>query len=204
MPVKRIYSKEAILYAAVEVIRNRGFRDLSARTIAENLKCSTMPIYSYLKSMHDIILELQAKVIDIMVDYQVRKYTDNILLNIGIGYIVFAREEKQLFRFLFIEREMDLEWENLDEMDYLQNKVMQRLGISSQDKMLPDLPDEIFRSMARKTWIFVHGLAFMVNGGMFKNLTDAEIISLVEENASAIYQWETRNHIKGNSSENNL
>ena len=52
-PTKRI-SKEAIVDAAVEVLRSGGASAVNARSVAKKLGCSTQPIYLSFQSMNEL------------------------------------------------------------------------------------------------------------------------------------------------------
>ena len=52
MPAVRKVSKEQIIDAAVEVLRDDGFSAINARSVAKKLGCSTQPIY-FLNSFNE-------------------------------------------------------------------------------------------------------------------------------------------------------
>lgn len=54
MPPKTKVSKEEILSAAVELVRQNGENALNARNIARNLGCSTQPIFSNFIGMDEL------------------------------------------------------------------------------------------------------------------------------------------------------
>ena len=54
MPPKVKITKEMIENASFEVIRERGHENLSARTIAEYLKCSTQPVLYSFRTVDEI------------------------------------------------------------------------------------------------------------------------------------------------------
>ena len=102
MPPKVKITKEMIENASFEVIRERGHENLSARTIAEYLKCSTQPVlYSFRKV--DEIREAAYGIADrYHTEFIMPKETDEIpILALGLNYVRFGQEEKNLFRFLF-------------------------------------------------------------------------------------------------------
>jgi AcrR family transcriptional regulator len=101
MPRHTMFSKEQIIDAAFELIREIGWKQVTARSIANHLGSSTMPIYSRMKSLFDLEKELKTRAHKMLRDYQYFAYTENPLLNLAVGYVAFAREEKQLFRFLY-------------------------------------------------------------------------------------------------------
>ena len=58
MPAVRKVSKEQIIDAAVEVLRDDGFSAINARSVAKKLGCSTQPIYFSFKNMDELKAEL--------------------------------------------------------------------------------------------------------------------------------------------------
>ena len=64
MPPKIRFCDKNIIDAAFIVLRKNGWDAVSARTIAGELKSSTTPIYTYLKSMKTLEERLVEKTID--------------------------------------------------------------------------------------------------------------------------------------------
>ena len=60
MPAVRKVSKEQIIDAAVEVLRDDGFSAINARSVAKKLGCSTQPIYFSFKNMDELKAALKA------------------------------------------------------------------------------------------------------------------------------------------------
>ena len=102
MPPKVKITTKMILDASFEVIRNGGHENLNARTIAEYLKCSTQPVLYNFKTV-DEIREAVYQIVDEYHTAYIRpKDSDeNPLLAMGLNYVRFGYEEKNLFRFLF-------------------------------------------------------------------------------------------------------
>ena len=44
MPPKTRITKDMIVDAAIEVARQRGYENINARTVSEQLQCSTQPV----------------------------------------------------------------------------------------------------------------------------------------------------------------
>ena len=99
-----VYSLEQIVEAAFVIIRREGREKVTARAIAKELGSSTMPIYTRVRSMDDLDPDLKKLTRKLLVEFQQRNYTEDALLNMAIGYIVFARAEKNAFRYLFLEK----------------------------------------------------------------------------------------------------
>ena len=98
MPKKATTTKEAIIDGAFRLIREQGHEALTVRNLASFLGCSTQPIM-YQFPDTDILKDLTYRKADAFHSEYILAAGD--LLEIGIRYICFAKEEPQLFRFLF-------------------------------------------------------------------------------------------------------
>ena len=65
MPAVRKVSKEQIIDAAVEVLRDDGFSAINARSVAKKLGCSTQPIYFSFKNMDELKAALTQRAIEL-------------------------------------------------------------------------------------------------------------------------------------------
>ena len=102
MPPKVKVSREDIVNAAVEVIRENGHEKLNARSIADRLKCSTQPVLYSFRTVDEIREAAYESADHYHSSYIMPKDTDDDpLLMLGMNYVRFAHEEKNLFRFLF-------------------------------------------------------------------------------------------------------
>ncbi len=104
MPKQKI-SKERVLWAAAEVVRKGGVQALGARAVAEELGCSTQPIYSLFQSMEglaDALHEEAKRRYGVFIGEYLEKSLKSRYEAYGMGFVKFAREEKGLFRFLFL------------------------------------------------------------------------------------------------------
>ena len=96
-------TREMILQAAFEIIRKNGYESLNARSVAECLNCSTQPILYHFKTMaeiRDAVYE-EADKFHTLTIMNGMEGADDPFLGIGLAYIRFGRDEKNLFRFLF-------------------------------------------------------------------------------------------------------
>lgn len=102
MPPKSKVTKEMIIEAALEIIREHGYEALNARTIAKRLGCSTQPVLYNFKTVDDIREAAYQKADAFHTDFIMPKETDdNPMLALGLNYVRFGHVEKNLFRFLF-------------------------------------------------------------------------------------------------------
>lgn len=155
MPPKAKITKEDIITASVDIVRENGADGLNARLIAKKLNCSTQPIFSNYSSME----ELKYDVIK-SADKLHTEYLENVMKNShgqeykasGIAYIKFAKEEKELFKLLFMrDRSKEEIKDERDEISKIINIISEDTGMSF---------DEAY-NFHMQMWIYVHGIAVM-------------------------------------------
>ena len=102
MPPKVKVTKEMVANASFEVVRVHGHENLNTRTIAEYLGCSTQPVLYNFKTVEEIRKAAYEIADDYHTSFIMPKEADqNPLLSLGLNYVRFGHEEKNLFRFLF-------------------------------------------------------------------------------------------------------
>ena len=102
MPPKVKITKKMVADASFEVIRTKGHENLNVRTISEYLGCSTQPVLYSFKTVDEIREAAYGMADRYHTEYIMPEETDeNPMLALGLNYVRFAQEEKNLFRFLF-------------------------------------------------------------------------------------------------------
>ncbi|HEY1406636.1 MAG TPA: TetR-like C-terminal domain-containing protein [Spirochaetota bacterium] len=178
MPPKKVFNREEIINAAFDILRSKGKKALSARTLAYELDSSTMPIYTTLTSMKSIEKELDRKMFDLFIDYAKSPVTGDTFTDISWGYIRFARDEKELFKLMFLDTKPR------GIAAYKKNKgpivslLLERLSAESE---FADLPETEMARIMEMNEIFIHGIASLIAAGRFENLSDEHILSLIRE-----------------------
>jgi len=183
MAQRATFTKEMIVDAAFGLAREHGWAAVTARTIARQLGSSTMPLYSSLKSMEEIEKEVRARAEKLMHDYQRRPYADNPMVSSAVGYVTFARDERNLFRFLFIDRPVTM---NRPEGSAADVEAVQGV-VDLVDQAATALQDP----RILKSWAFTHGLASLISS-MVIDLPDDRITSLLMEAGGAFYGVEEK------------
>ena len=187
METQNSYTKEKIIEAAFALIRKKGRSALSARNIAKELGSSTMPIYSYVNSIKELEQQLLEKARLLLKEYQTRNYTEHVLLNLSFGYVVFARDEKYLFRFLYQDNPNKFEMQKLDT---IKNMLINDFGEESEQiKALKGIEGVGDEASVKYPWIFTHGLATMVNSEMLTVCSDELLIKYLKDAGAAFYIW---------------
>ena len=189
MTQKISFSKEAIIEAAFTLAREKGWSSVTARNIAKKLGSSTMPIYSSMKSMDEIEGEVRVRAEALLLDFQRRTYTGDVPLDQAVGYVTFARDERSLFRFLYVDRPVPAgRQERVREVEGAYEKLTtERKPVSLADQVPVAMSDP----RILKSWIFTHGLASLVSGGVL-DLPDEKIQGLLLESGAAFFSWEER------------
>ncbi|MCR4896722.1 MAG: TetR/AcrR family transcriptional regulator [Lachnospiraceae bacterium] len=102
MPPKAKITTKMVADASFEVIRAKGHENLNARTIAEWLGCSTQPVLYCFKTVQEIREAAYALADAYHTAFIMPGESDeNPFLTLGLNYVRFGQEEKNLFRFLF-------------------------------------------------------------------------------------------------------
>ena len=105
MPPKQKITKNDIIIAACEIVREEGADALNARQVAAYLNCSTQPVFSNFSTMEELR--------DAVIGTAEALFRDTVRQEMALGeyppykasgmaYIRFAAEEGELFRLLFM------------------------------------------------------------------------------------------------------
>ena len=93
------FSREKIIQAACDLVRERGAEALNARSLAGYLGCSTQPLFREFSSMEEIkraAMEAAMRRYEAAVE-QAQDPENKQYLAMGMAYIRFASQDKQLF-----------------------------------------------------------------------------------------------------------
>jgi AcrR family transcriptional regulator len=184
-----VYHRDDIIEAAFSLLRERGWQALSVRKVAERLGASTMPIYSHVRSSQELERELRKKGRQLLVSYQRGSYTEDPLLDMAFGYILFARDEKYLFRFLFLDSSADeLPVDFSGMRDHFAQEFSEALPENGEgDGPLKELSSAAQDELMRNSWIFTHGLATLINAGALGDCSDADVLEYLRSSGEAFY-----------------
>lgn len=154
MPPSVRFTKEAVLNAAYQLVRREGPSALNARAVARELGGSTQPIFRLFSGMD----ELKAAVVELALNTwrnSLRlRLQDSAFpyLSIGMSFLVFARDESELFKLVFMRdrvsdgscTDFNLDW-----------------GIPViNDTFKVDA--DTARKLYERNWLFCYGLAVMI------------------------------------------
>lgn len=157
MPPKAKISKEMIVEEAFQIARTHGVDKITARSISQRLNCSTQPVLYYFATVE----EIKAAVYQQANDYHTRWLMnmehdcENPMLRIGMNYICFAAEERNLFHLLFQSNEFSgvgiMDLVQSEELEPVMQVLQQEAGVTMDEAR------EVFTTL----FVFVHGYASM-------------------------------------------
>jgi len=156
MPPRFKFTKNEITNAALNVIRKEGLSGLTARALAAELGCSVKPIFGLFKNMEEVQKEV-IKAADTLYQGYLKEDMEKgeypPYKASGMAYIRFAKEEKELFKLLFMrDRSVEKIEENEKEIRPLLQLIQKDIGMSEQEA----------HTFHIEMWIFVHGMATII------------------------------------------
>ncbi len=156
MPRDFLFTKEQVVGAALELTREKGFAAVSARALGEKLGTSSRPVFSHFENMAEVQRAIIAAANEVYQDYRRRETASGKYPPYkasGMAYIRFAREERELFKLLFMrDRSGEAIKENPEEMDALIGLVSRQIHTDRERAKLFYL----------EMWVYVHGIATML------------------------------------------
>ena len=156
MPRDYLFTKEEIVIAALDLTREKGFAAVSARTLGEKLGTSSRPVFGRFSSMAELKAAIITAADELYQNFRKREAESGKYVPYkasGMAYIRFAREEKELFKLLFMrDRSAEETPENPTEMETLVALVAKQVKIDKESAKLFYL----------EMWTYVHGIAAMI------------------------------------------
>lgn len=156
MPPKCKFTKEEVVQAALDMTREGGIGCVTARAVGARLNSSSKVIFSLFQNMeelHGAVIQsanglYQAYLKEDMTGGKYPAYKAS-----GMAYIRFAREERELFKLLFMrDRSEERVDQGAEELRPLIGLIQKNTGLSEQQAYLFHL----------EMWIYVHGIATMI------------------------------------------
>lgn len=156
MPPKVKITKEDIIDTAVDIVRNNGAEAMNARNIAAVLNCSTQPVFSNFSTMEELRLAVVEKADMLCQEYiteEIERGEFPEYKASGMAYIRFAKEEKELFKLLYMrDRSKETAPKESKLNDEMNDIVCKNTGLSEDEAKLFHF----------EMWAFVHGIAVML------------------------------------------
>jgi AcrR family transcriptional regulator len=186
--MKTKLTKEVILNAAFNVVKKSGMKSLSARSVANELKSSTQPVYTAFGNMKSLEAEIVNKAIKYVADkYLLSPNSKNSFLRMGFGYLRLAMEERELFILLYTSGNRIINFEK-DEYPIEINLLINNM---KKTKELAELNENQLKNVLKNMWIYVHGLASLIISDP-KGMTTKFLLQSLSSMGMAVIEYERR------------
>ena len=155
MPPKVKITKEEIIKAALELVRVSGEQAINARAVAAALNCSTQPVFSNYATMEKlreaVIAESYGRYLAFLnAEAESGEYPRYKAF--GMAYVRFAKEEKELFKLLFMRDRTDEDLSPSPDFEESAEIIAKANGVSL----------ETARLMHLEIWTCVHGIGVLI------------------------------------------
>jgi AcrR family transcriptional regulator len=162
-------TKQAILDAALEIIREEGPGALNMRALAERSDYSAAGLYEYFGGKDEIIAEVCQQGHERLASHMRQADSSlpvvDYLNEIGIGYIRFALENPDHFLLMFTavppSQEGDFSPEELLQGDSSFHILLGAIRRGIEEGVFPGRPGFGLMEMAYAAWASVHGIAML-------------------------------------------
>lgn len=186
MPPKAKFTREEIVQAAVALVRAKGMRGLTARALGAELCSSPRPIFTAFQNMEEVVqavIQAAYRLYQEYLDREMSRGAYPLYKASGMGYIRFAREERELFQLLFMrDRSQEAIPEDREALRPLLAIIRENIGIDEDSAYLFHL----------EMWIYVHGIAAMFATG-YLDLDEAFISDVLTDAFEGLKaRWKTK------------
>jgi AcrR family transcriptional regulator len=155
MPPKVKITKTDIVETALSLVRESGAEALNARDLASALNCSTQPIFSNFSNMEELRDEIINAAYSLYLEF-IKKETESQKYPpykaSGMAYIRFAKDEKELFKLLFMRDRTKEELSTSPDFENAVELIMKANGVTREKATLMHL----------EVWACVHGIGTML------------------------------------------
>lgn len=181
MPRSNMFTKEQVLDAALQLTRKKGISAVSARSLGSELGSTSRPIFSHFENMQDVqtaIIDKANKLYLAYINSEISSGKYPAYKASGMAYVRFAKEEKELFKLLFMrERTHEETLKDPEEMDKLLSLICDQIGIDM----------DAARLFYLEMWTFTHGIATMIATNYYE--WNEELVSIALSDMYSGLKW---------------
>ena len=156
MPPRAKVTREEIVQGAAALVREKGAAALTAKALAQQLLCSTQPIFWVFGNMENVRAAVREAALARFGEYlREPQERASAYLSVGLNYIRFAGEEREFFKLLFMSEDKSDILAAHEEMPYVLDVIGRTEHISGKDA----------RRVYEEMWMLSHGIATMIATG---------------------------------------
>lgn len=154
MPAKKQITKDMILNASLNILRQQGYDGVNIKNLAAELKCSTQPVYLSFAGMDDLRNELTFLAVQKFTDIMEQEKKGGKIHLYDIEYVRMAKREPKLFCFLFMREN------SFAEIKKMIGPIIEASISEFMDKY--DIDHEEADYLHDNLWMHAHGIASMI------------------------------------------
>ena len=176
-PIVR-FSREAVLNAAYQLIRREGPHALNARAVAKELGGSTQPIFRLFSGMEELKQAVTELALTTWKDCLRERLLGSAFpyLTIGMSFLLFARDEPELFKLLFMRDRVS----DGSCTDYNVNWGIPLI----EDSVKVDM--ETARKLYERNWLYCYGLAVSIATKYIPCMSECTMRQLLVESLQGV------------------
>lgn len=191
---KTCFKKEHIIRVGFELVEKGGFENLLTAKVAEKLNSSVKPIYSNWKNMTGLKRDVTKVILEKLVEYLLRDYGEEMrITNMSIGQVLFARDYKNLYRSVLIEKHDDISDIILNENNKLHQYCL-------EDKAFNEIPERLRNAFYYQVSVYIAGLTSTICYDWMPDAWSATdmLFASVTQTINALYHGLVVQGIRGN------
>lgn len=177
MPPKAKFTKDEIINAALNIVRNDGLIALTARALGRQLGSSACPIFTVFQSMEEVQEEVLLAAKALYREYVEKGLSEPLAFKgVGTQYILFAVNEPKLFQILFMKEQEQIP--DLTGVLQLIDESYDKILLSIQSHY--QITDASAKRLYHHLWVYTHGIATLCATQMCR-FTGEEINDMISE-----------------------
>lgn len=156
MPPKAKFSREEIISAALQIVREKGVEAVTARELGARLGSSARPIFTVFDNMDEVFAGIGEMARELYRQYVERGLAQTLAFRgVGLAYIQFAIQEPKLFQLLFMS-----EQGGANDVGHILALIDQNYEAILKSVQEPyGLDRENADRLYRHLWVYSHGIA---------------------------------------------
>ena len=187
--------RDLIIDAAYDIVQEQGVESLSARNLATKISYSVGTLYNIFSNMNEIILHLNARVLDHFVSELANKLNTSVsssienLLFIARYYLYFSENHYNLWHMLFINKI----YINEDAPKWYKGKIAALNKLVSHQISLFNAPGIDTLLETSIYWASVHGVVSLNNSEKLRYASEKNVDEILESAVRRIFLMYTSN-----------
>ena len=191
MPPKPRFTREEMVEAGLELVRQKGAEALTARELADVLGCSARPIFTAFENMEELRGEVKKAAHKLISNYanEAMEY-DPPFKKAGMQIILFASREPNLFKMIFMS--------SSDKPTSFDEVFSAHTGNNKFEEVISkaySLSSKEARYLFEHMWIYTYGISVLCALNQC-NFSDAELSNLLGVEYLSLLDYVRNNNIE--------